>query len=109
MDFVTKNMADANKIVKAAMDAFGGLHIIVNNAGILQDVGFRKQTDDQWSVIQEIHLYGQRNMCKAAWDHFNKQEYGRIINVASINGVLGAHGQTNYSAAKSGIIGFSFA
>jgi len=109
MGFVTKDEADAQKIVQAAVDAFGGVHIIVNNAGILQDVGFRKQTEKQWSVIQEIHLYGQRNMIKAAWDHFYDQGWGRIVNITSINGILGAHGQTNYSAAKSGVIGLSFA
>jgi len=108
-NFVTKDMADAEKIVKSAIDAFGKIDIIVNNAGILQDVGFKKQTDKQWSIIQEIHLYGQRNMCKAAWDKFMEQGYGRIVNVASINGILGAHGQTNYSAAKAGAVGLTFA
>eukprot|EP00929_Paragymnodinium_shiwhaense_P073535 TRINITY_DN374_c0_g1_i1.p1 TRINITY_DN374_c0_g1~~TRINITY_DN374_c0_g1_i1.p1 ORF type:complete len:300 (-),score=112.11 TRINITY_DN374_c0_g1_i1:195-1094(-) len=108
-NFVTKDIADSEKIIKSAVDAFGKIDIIVNNAGILQDVGFRKQTDKQWSIIQEIHLYGQRNMCKAAWDKFYEQGFGRIVNVASINGILGAHGQTNYSAAKSGAIGLTFA
>lgn len=108
-NFVTKDEADAQKIVQSAIDAFGGLHIIVNNAGILKDVAFRKQTAEQWSIIQEIHLYGQRNMCKAAWDRFYDQGYGRIVNITSINGVLGAYGQTNYSAAKSGVVGLTFA
>lgn len=108
-NFVTKDEADAEKIIKSAIDAFGRIDILVNNAGILRDVGFRKQTQEQWSIIQEIHLYGQRNMIKAAWSHFYDQNYGRIVNVSSINGVLGAHGQTNYSAAKSGVIGLTFA
>lgn len=108
-NFVTKDEADAQKIVKSAVDAFGGLHIIVNNAGILKDVAFRKQTQEQWSIIQEIHLYGQRNMIKAAWDRFYDQGYGRIINITSINGIMGAFGQTNYSAAKSGVVGLTFA
>jgi len=103
------DMADAEKIIKSAIDAFRKIDIIVNNAGILQDVGFKKQTEKQWSIIQEIHLYGQRNMVKAAWDKFMEQGYGRVVNVASINGVLGAHGQTNYSAAKAGVIGLTFA
>lgn len=109
MNFVTKELADSQKIVKAAVDAFGRLDIIVNNAGILRDVAFKKQTDEQWSIIQEIHLYGQRNMIKAAWDRFYDQGYGRIVNITSINGVLGAFGQTNYSAAKSGVVGLTFA
>jgi multifunctional beta-oxidation protein len=106
-NFVTKDLADSQKIVKSAVDQFGGVHIIVNNAGILQDVGFKKQTDQQWSIIQEIHLYGQRNMIKAAWEILNEQKYGRVINITSINGVLGAHGQSNYSAAKSAVIGLT--
>jgi len=109
MSFVTKEEADAQKIVQAAVDAFGGLHIIVNNAGILKDVAFKKQTAEQWSIIQEIHLYGQRNMIKAAWDRFYDQGYGRIVNITSINGIMGAFGQTNYSAAKSGVVGLTFA
>merc|ERR1711862_373802 len=96
-------------IVKSAVDQLGGVHILVNNAGILQDVGFRKQSDKQWSIIQEIHLYGQRNMIKAAWDRFYDQGFGRIVNISSINGILGAHGQSNYSAAKSGVVGLTFA
>lgn len=107
--FVTKELADAQNIVQSAIDAFGRLDIIVNNAGILRDVAFKKQKDEDWSIIQEIHLYGQRNMCKAAWDRFYEQGYGRIVNISSINGIMGAFGQTNYSAAKSGIVGFSFA
>jgi len=109
MNFVTKDEADAQKIVQSAVDAFGGLHIIVNNAGILKDIAFRKQTQEQWSIIQEIHLYGQRNMIKAAWDRFYDQGYGRIVNITSINGIMGAFGQTNYSAAKSGVVGLTFA
>eukprot|EP00928_Gymnodinium_smaydae_P048832 TRINITY_DN32701_c0_g1_i1.p1 TRINITY_DN32701_c0_g1~~TRINITY_DN32701_c0_g1_i1.p1 ORF type:complete len:316 (+),score=79.28 TRINITY_DN32701_c0_g1_i1:57-950(+) len=108
-DYVTKDMADAERIVKSVIEAFGRIDIIVNNAGILQDVGFRKQTEKQWSLIQEIHLYGQRNIVKAAWNRFYDQGYGRIVNVSSINGILGAHGQTNYSAAKAGVVGFTFA
>jgi len=108
-NFVTKEMADAQKIVKSAVDAFGTVHILVNNAGILRDVGFKKQTDEQWSIIQEIHLYGQRNMIKAVWEMFNEQKYGRVVNITSINGIMGAHGQSNYSAAKSGVVGLTFA
>lgn len=108
-NFVTKNIEDAEKIVKSAVDAFGRLDIIVNNAGILRDVGFRKQTAEDWSIIQEIHLYGQRNMIKAAWDRFYDQGFGRIVNITSINGIMGAHGQSNYSAAKSGVVGLTFA
>lgn len=106
-DFVTKDMLSAEKIVQAAVDAFGRLDILVNNAGILRDVAFQKQTWEDWSIIQEIHLYGQRNLCKAAWPRFREHGYGRIVNISSINGVRGAFGQTNYSAAKAGVIGLT--
>jgi len=108
-NFVTKDMADAEKIVQNAITNLGGVHILVNNAGILSDVGFKKQSDQQWSIIQEIHLYGQRNMIKACWNTMYDQGFGRVVNVSSINGALGAHGQSNYSAAKSGVIGLTFA
>jgi len=107
--FVTKDIADSEKIVQSAIDAFGRIDIIVNNAGILRDVAFRKQKEEDWSIIQEIHLYGQRNMIKAAWNRFYDQGYGRIVNITSINGVMGAFGQTNYSAAKSGVVGLTLA
>eukprot|EP00746_Dinoflagellata_sp_MGD_P082713 gnl/MRDRNA2_/MRDRNA2_32855_c0_seq1.p1 gnl/MRDRNA2_/MRDRNA2_32855_c0~~gnl/MRDRNA2_/MRDRNA2_32855_c0_seq1.p1 ORF type:complete len:339 (-),score=85.62 gnl/MRDRNA2_/MRDRNA2_32855_c0_seq1:36-974(-) len=106
-DFVGKDYDATAKVVKAAVDAFGKIDIIINNAGVLRDVSFGRQSSEQWSLIQEIHLYGQRNVCKAAWEHMRSQKYGRIVNISSINGVRGQRGQTNYSAAKAGIIGFS--
>lgn len=108
-NFVTKQMADAEQIVKTAVETFGRIDILVNNAGILQDAGFRKQTEEHWDKVLEVHLYGQRNLCKVAFPRMYDQGFGRIVNIGSINGVLGAFGQTNYSAAKSGVIGFSFA
>eukprot|EP00927_Polykrikos_kofoidii_P080103 TRINITY_DN76982_c0_g1_i1.p1 TRINITY_DN76982_c0_g1~~TRINITY_DN76982_c0_g1_i1.p1 ORF type:complete len:308 (+),score=62.37 TRINITY_DN76982_c0_g1_i1:80-1003(+) len=107
MNFVTKDLDDAEAIVKAAIDAFGRIDIIVNNAGILRDVAFRKQSKEQWSLVQEVHLYGQRNMIKAAWDKMFDQGFGRIVNITSLNAIRGAFGQTNYSAAKAGVIGLS--
>lgn len=79
----------------------------VNNAGVLRDATFQRQSAEDWSIIQELHLYGQRHMCKAVWSRFRDQGYGRIVNISSINGVRGAFGQTNYSAAKAGVIGLS--
>lgn len=106
-NFITKDVSSAEAIVQSAIKAFGKLDIIVNNAGILRDVSFAKQTSEDWSVIQEVHLYGQRNICKAAWEHLIGQGYGRIVNVGSVNGQRGTYGQTNYSAAKAGIVGLT--
>lgn len=106
-DPVTKDLTSAEAIVQAAIAAFGKLDIIVNNAGILRDVSFAKQKAEDWALVQEIHLWGQRNICKAAWDKMIGQGYGRIVNVGSINGQRGAYGQSNYAAAKSGIVGLT--
>uniref|UniRef100_A0A7S4RXU2 Peroxisomal multifunctional enzyme type 2 n=1 Tax=Alexandrium monilatum TaxID=311494 RepID=A0A7S4RXU2_9DINO len=106
-DLVTKDLASAEAIVQAAIAAFGKLDIIVNNAGILRDVSFAKQKAEDWAAVQEVHLWGQRNICKAAWDKMIGQGYGRIVNIGSINGQRGAYGQSNYAAAKSGIVGLT--
>jgi NAD(P)-dependent dehydrogenase (short-subunit alcohol dehydrogenase family) len=87
--------------------AFGTVHIIVNNAGILRDTSFVKQTPEQWDIVLKVHLYGTRNICKAAWPLMNKQKYGRIVNVTSVNGLYGQFGQSNYSSAKMGLVGFT--
>ena len=83
------------------------MHIIVNNAGVLRDTSFSKQTPEQWDIVLKVHLYGTRNICKAAWPLMNKQKYGRIVNVTSVNGLYGQFGQSNYSSAKLGIVGFT--
>merc|ERR1712187_774268 len=97
----------AENIVQLAITEYGKLDIIVNNAGILRDKSFAKQTDEQWALVQEVHLFGQRNICKAAWPHMVEKGYGRIVNIGSINGMRGSFGQTNYSAAKAGVVGLS--
>jgi len=107
LDPIGADYAVATNMVKQAIDTFGKLTILVNNAGILRDRSFAKQTPEEWDLVYQVHLLGTRNLCKAAWEHLRKQEYGRIVNIASINGVRGAPGQSNYSAMKAGIIGFS--
>jgi len=98
---------DGEAVVGTALKAFGRIDIIINNAGILRDRSFHRQTDAEWDIVLKVHLYGCRNMCQAAWPHMRKQKYGRIVNITSVNGLYGQFGQTNYSAAKSGVIGFS--
>nr|QJU71802.1 peroxisome multifunctional protein [Gambierdiscus pacificus] len=106
-DLLTKELASAEGIVQSAIKAFGKLDIIVNNAGILRDVSFAKQGPEDWALVQEVHLWGQRHVCKAAWDKMIGQGYGRIVNIGSINGQRGMYGQSNYAAAKSGIVGLT--
>lgn len=101
------SVVDGDKVVADAVAAFGSVHIIINNAGLLRDVSFSKQKPEEFDLVMKVHLYGTRNVCKAAWAIMNKQKYGRIINVTSVNGLYGQFGQSNYSAAKMGIIGFS--
>eukprot|EP00392_Amoebophrya_sp_AT5.2_P003957 g3962.t1 len=71
---------------------------VVNNAGVLRDVAFRNQSKAQWQQVYEVHLLGVRELCRRCWPHFLQQGYGKIVNVSSMNGVCGAHGQTNYAS-----------
>ena len=97
----------ASNIVKTALDTFGGLDILVNNAGILRDRSFAKLSDEEWDAVIDTHLNGTYNVTKAAWPIFKEQNYGRIVVTASGSGMFGNFGQTNYGAAKSGLIGFA--
>ena len=65
------------KIIQTAIDNFGRVDIVINNAGILRDKSFVKMTDDDWDLIQKVHVYGAFRVTKAAWDYFQKQKYGR--------------------------------
>lgn len=89
------------------MKAFGRVDILVNNAGILRDKSFARMSDQDWELVHRVHLRGTYKVIKAAWPHFLKQKYGRIINTASAVGLYGNFGQTNYSAAKLGIVGLT--
>lgn len=101
------SVVEGDKVVATCLAKFGAIHIIVNNAGILRDVSFSKQTNEQWDLVLAVHLQGTKSICKAAWKTMNAQKYGRIINITSINGLYGQFGQTNYSAAKMGIVGLT--
>lgn len=101
------SVADGKKIVKAAIDAYGRVDILINNAGILRDTTFKKMTDKDWDLVQSVHLRGTFAMTRAAWGHMLDQSYGRIVTVASAAGIYGNYGQANYSAAKLGIVGLT--
>uniref|UniRef100_A0A8D2D3T2 Peroxisomal multifunctional enzyme type 2 n=1 Tax=Sciurus vulgaris TaxID=55149 RepID=A0A8D2D3T2_SCIVU len=95
------------KVVKTALDAFGRIDVVVNNAGILRDRSFSRISDEDWDIIQRVHLRGSFQVTRAAWDHMKKQNYGRIIMTSSASGIYGNFGQANYSAAKLGILGLA--
>lgn len=95
-----------DRIVKTAVDAWGRVDIVINNAGILRDVSFAKMTDDDWDKIMQVHLRGTYSVTKAAWPYMREQNYGRVVNTTSAAGIYGNFGQANYSAAKLGILGF---
>lgn len=101
------SVEDGDKIIQTAIDAFGQVDILINNAGILRDVSFAKMTDGDWDLISAVHLRGVYKCTKAAWPHMQGNKFGRIINVTSAAGVYGNFGQVNYSTAKSGILGFT--
>ncbi|KAK9472220.1 uncharacterized protein V1510DRAFT_418302 [Dipodascopsis tothii] len=101
------SVVDGDKIIATAVEAFGTVHVLVNNAGILRDVSFRNMKDADWDLIVQVHLKGAFKTTKAAWPLFRKQKYGRVINTASAAGLYGSFGQANYSAAKLGLVGFT--
>ncbi|XP_037657168.1 peroxisomal multifunctional enzyme type 2 [Choloepus didactylus] len=95
------------KIVKTALDAFGKIDVVINNAGILRDRSFARISDEDWDIIHRVHLRGSFQVTRAAWEHMKKQNYGRIIMTSSISGIYGNFGQANYTAAKLGLLGLS--
>ncbi|KAI4259301.1 MAG: hypothetical protein LQ352_000841 [Teloschistes flavicans] len=98
---------DGDVVVKTAIDAFGRIDVLINNAGILKDKAFANMEDQMWDQVIAVHLRGTYKMTKAAWPYFLKQKYGRIVNTTSTSGIYGNFGQANYAAAKLGILGFS--
>lgn len=92
-------------VVQTALDAFGRVDIVVNNAGILRDVTFHKMTDEQWDAVLKVHLYGTYHVTHAAWPHLREQGSGRVIMTTSTSGLYGNFGQSNYGAAKLGMVG----
>jgi len=98
---------NGDKIIDTAVKAFGTVHVLINNAGILRDISFKNMKDNDWDLIMKVHVDGAYKCAKAAWPLFRKQKYGRIINTTSAAGLFGSFGQCNYSAAKLGLVGFS--
>ena len=101
------SVVDGAKIIKTALDAFGRVDVVINNAGILRDVAFAKMKDADWDLLYQVHLKGSYALTKAAWNVMREQKFGRIINVASAAGIYGNFGQAQYSAFKLGLVGLA--
>jgi 3-hydroxyacyl-CoA dehydrogenase/3a,7a,12a-trihydroxy-5b-cholest-24-enoyl-CoA hydratase len=103
----TDSVEAGEKIVQCAMDSFGRIDVVVNNAGILRDASFAKMTDEDWDLIYRVHLLGSMRVTRAAWPYMRSAGYGRILMTTSVAGIYGNFGQANYSAAKLGLVGLA--
>ncbi|MCK9539891.1 acetoacetyl-CoA reductase [Dokdonella sp.] len=103
------DFAACGEFVKRVEANYGTVSILVNSAGITRDTSLRKMTPEQWSDVLRVNLAGVFNTCRHVIDGMTGQGFGRIINISSVNGQTGQFGQTNYSASKAGIHGFTMA
>jgi acetoacetyl-CoA reductase len=101
------SFADCAKAVKTVEEQFGPIDVLVNNAGITRDAMLHKMTEEQWNDVIHVNLASIFNMTRNVIESMRERGYGRIVNISSINGQKGQMGQTNYSAAKAGMIGFT--
>jgi NAD(P)-dependent dehydrogenase (short-subunit alcohol dehydrogenase family) len=97
----------ANRIVESALDAFGRIDGVVNNAGIVRDRFFHKMSEQEWDAVVRVHLYGAWHVSRAAANHFKDQGSGAYLHMTSTSGLIGNIGQANYNAAKMGVAGLS--
>ncbi|MCB1038321.1 MAG: SDR family oxidoreductase, partial [Acidimicrobiales bacterium] len=94
-------------IIQTALDTYERIDIVINNAGILRDAAFKNMTPELLEPVIDVHLKGAFYVTHAAWQHMRDQNYGRIVNTSSAAGIFGNFGQTNYGAAKAGLVGFT--
>ena len=99
--------AEVEALIQAAIETFGGLDIMVNNAGITRDATMRKMTEEQFDQVINVHLKGTWNGIRSAAAVMRENKRGVIVNMSSVSGKVGMIGQTNYSAAKAGIVGMT--
>jgi len=95
------------EMVAKAREAWGGVHILINNAGVLRDKSFAKMEPEDFKFVVDVHLNGSANCTKAVWEIMREQAYGRILMTASSTGLFGNFGQANYGAAKLGLAGLT--
>ncbi len=100
---------DCENLVKHVTDKYGSVDIVVNAAGITRDTSLKKMSQAQWADLMHVNLDGVFNMCRNTVDGMTARNFGRIVNISSVNGQTGQFGQTNYSAAKAGMHGFTMA
>jgi 3-oxoacyl-[acyl-carrier protein] reductase len=98
---------DVELMIKQVVGGLGAVHILVNNAGITRDNLIMRMSDDDWEKVVRVNLTGAFNCCREASKHFIRQRYGRIVNIASVVGLMGNAGQVNYSSSKAGLIGLT--
>jgi NAD(P)-dependent dehydrogenase (short-subunit alcohol dehydrogenase family) len=101
------SVTDGGKIVQNALDSFGRVDVVVNNAGILRDKSFHKMEDADWDLVYKVHVEGAYKVTHAAWPHLRGQNFGRVIFTASTSGIYGNFGQSNYGMAKLGLYGLT--
>ena len=101
------SLAGAEKIIGTALEKFGRIDVVVNNAGILRDRMLFNMSEDDWDAVIAVHLKGTFACTRAAAPHMRQQKSGRVINITSTSGLIGNYGQANYAAAKMGIVGLT--
>jgi 3-hydroxyacyl-CoA dehydrogenase/3a,7a,12a-trihydroxy-5b-cholest-24-enoyl-CoA hydratase len=96
-----------DRIIKTAMDNFGRVDVVINNAGVIRDRYFLKMSEAEWDIVYKIHLTGTYRVTRAAWEVMKNQKYGKVINTSSGSGLYGNWGQSNYGSAKMAVLGMS--
>jgi 3-hydroxyacyl-CoA dehydrogenase/3a,7a,12a-trihydroxy-5b-cholest-24-enoyl-CoA hydratase len=101
------SVENGDKIVQQALDQYGQIDILINNAGILRDRTFHKMDDVDWDAVYRVHLFGAFKTTHAAWPHLRQKSYGRVVMTASSTGIYGNFGQANYGAMKLALMGLA--
>ena len=101
------SVEDGDKVVETALANFGRVDILVNNAGIQRDNTVARISDQDWDLVQQVHLRGAFMVTRAAWPHMKAAKYGRIVVTSSLAGLYGFTGKANYGAAKLGVVGLA--
>lgn len=101
------SVSDGARLVEQALDCFGRVDVVVNNAGILRDKSFHKMEAADWDAVYRVHVEGAYKVTHAAWPHLREQNWGRVIFTASTSGIYGNFGQANYGMAKLGLYGLT--